>query len=343
VAVEKPLVQAARGKKPARKPVWFMRQAGRYLPEYREVRAKTDFVSLCKTPELASEVTLQPLRRYDLDAAIIFSDILIPCIGMGQTLTFDKGEGPRLNEPVRSRAVLQKLKRPHAEKDLGYVGDAIGLTKAAMRPDQTMIGFAGAPFTVATYMIEGEGSKNFTEVKKLLFCEPAVFTGLIDHIADVTIDYLRMQVKAGADYLMLFDTWAGSLTGADYRAFVLPATKRVLAALRGDGVPVAYFPGQGCDRMFELQGLEVDVISVDWRTRLSNAAKILKGVGLDVTLQGNLDPQQLIGPEEVIREKTREIVKEASGLRGHIFNVGHGLLPHTPPEALTWVIDELRA
>ncbi|MCX6125565.1 MAG: hypothetical protein NTV34_12595 [Proteobacteria bacterium] len=176
----KPLMQAATGIQPTRYPVWFMRQAGRYLPEYREVRAGHDFVTMCKRPELAAEVTWQPLRRYDLDAAIIFSDILIPCTGMGQELTFDKGHGPQLAAPVRSLADVNRLRRADAQKDLGFVGDAISLTKTKMRPEQTMIGFAGAPFTVASYMIEGQGSKEFTEVKKLIFTAPGVMSALLE-------------------------------------------------------------------------------------------------------------------------------------------------------------------
>lgn len=340
----KPLVEAALGRTPARIPAWFMRQAGRYLPEYREVRAKVDFVELCQSPKLAAEVTLQPLRRYDVDAAIIFSDILIPAVGMGQALTFDKGEGPELSNAVRSAADLKRLKRPNAERDLGYVGEAIAETKKGLRPEQTMIGFAGAPFTVASYMIEGSSSKNFTEVKKLMLRDPATFRGLLDLLGEVTTDYLAMQVKSGADALMLFDTWAGQLCGPDYREHVFPVTKRVLAAARKLGVPVTYFPGQGSDKMHELASLEVDVISVDWRTRIALAARILRGVGLDVTLQGNLDPQHLLGTESSVRERTRAILQEVkeAGIRGHIFNVGHGLLPHTPPESLNWVLDELR-
>ncbi len=341
---KKPLVEAAFGRDPGRYPVWFMRQAGRYLPEYREVRATVDFTGLCQTPKLAAEVTLQPLRRYDLDAAIIFSDILIPAVGMGQTLTFDKGEGPVLSQPVRSAADLKRLRRADAAKDLGFVGDAIALTKASMKPEQAMIGFCGAPFTVASYMIEGGGSKTFTEVKRLLFTETATFKGLLDLIADVSVDYLKMQVASGADALMMFDTWAGQLTGPDYREHVFPVTSRVLSAARATGAPVTYFPGQGADRLFELSGLGVDVISIDWRTRIAQAQKILRGVGLDVTLQGNLDPQVLIAPEADVRRRVRDILAEvqSAGVRRHIFNVGHGLLPHTPPAALTWVIDELR-
>jgi uroporphyrinogen decarboxylase len=339
----KALVEAALGRRPARQPVWFMRQAGRYLAEYRDVRAKVGFTELCQTPKLAAEVTLQPLRRYDLDAAIIFSDILIPAVAMGQELTFDKGEGPQLSNAVRSMEHLRRLRRPVAERDLGYVGEAIAQTKAHMRADQTMIGFAGAPFTVASYMIEGAGSKTFTEVKRLLFTDRATFDGLIKLLGDVTIDYLKMQVKAGADVVMLFDTWAANLTSFDYTEAVWPTTRRVLAEMKRAGIPVIYFPGQGSDRMADLAGAELDVISVDWRTPLSRAAAVLKAQGLDVTLQGNLDPQVLVAPEAVVRQRARAVLEEGrKHARAHIFNVGHGLLPHTPPEALTWVIDEIR-
>ncbi len=343
--VNKPLIQAALGQKPDRYPVWFMRQAGRYLPEYREVRAKVDFTTLCQTPSLAAEVTWQPLRRYDVDASIIFSDILIPCVGMGQKLTFDKGEGPVLSNPIRSDADLLRLKRADAVKDLGYVGEAIALTKTKLTPTQTMIGFAGAPFTVASYMIEGGSSKNFTEVKRLMFQSPHTFKSLLNLISEVTIDYLKMQHASGADVLMLFDTWAGQVTPEDYRSFILPAVQQITSALKADGVPMIYFPGQGSDRLPELTGLGVDVISIDWRTRLRHAQKLLQEANLNVTLQGNLDPQKLICSEEAVRQETRRIMTEAkdAGLRGHIFNLGHRLLPHTPPESLTWVINELRS
>lgn len=339
----KPLIEAALGRRPSRQPVWFMRQAGRYLAEYREVRSRVGFTELCQTPKLAAEVTLQPLRRYDLDAAIIFSDILIPAVAMGQDLTFDKGEGPQLSNAVRSKESLRRLHRPQAERDLAYVGEAIAQTKVHLRADQTMIGFAGAPFTVASYMIEGASSKNFTEVKRLLFTERATFDGLISLLGDVTIDYLKMQIKAGADIVMLFDTWAANLTSADYIETVWPTTRRVLAEIKRSGTPVIYFPGQGSDRMADLSGAELDVISVDWRTPLARAANVLKAQGLEVTLQGNLDPQILMASESIVRRRTRAVLDEGrKHARAHIFNVGHGLLPHTPPEALTWVIDEIR-
>ncbi|MCX6116423.1 MAG: uroporphyrinogen decarboxylase [Proteobacteria bacterium] len=340
----KPLIDAAIGLKPSRYPVWFMRQAGRYLPEYRAVRADHDFVAMCKSPELSAEVTLQPLRRFDLDAAIIFSDILIPCIGMGQTLTFDKGHGPELNSPIRTLKNVSDLIIPNAEKDLGFVGDAIALTKSKLRKDQTMIGFAGAPFTVASYMIEGKGSKDFTEVKKLIFRDPAIFTNLLEKLAETTILYLKMQINAGADIVMLFDTWAGQLTPDIYRTMVFPVTNRILSAIKQEmKIPVIYYPGQGSDKMYELSNCSADVISVDWRTRLGQAGKILREVGLNVTLQGNLDPQALLAPEHVLRKYVNDLKLEAiNASRNHIFNVGHGLLPHIPPESISTVIDELR-
>jgi uroporphyrinogen decarboxylase len=339
-----PLIQASRGQAPSRWPVWFMRQAGRYLPEYREIRAGVDFVTMCKRADLAAEVTWQPLRRYDLDAAIIFSDILMPPMAMGQTLTFDKGHGPRLDKPVRSMADVKSLKMADAQKDLGFVGEAIALTKTKLKPEQTMIGFAGAPFTVASYMIEGQGSKEFTEVKKLIFREPDVMKALLEKLATVTTDYLKMQIKAGADTVMLFDTWAGQVSPSVYRHMIFPMTNKIIADVKdATGVPVIYFPGQGSDRLYELTGCHADVISIDWRTRLSNAGKILRGLGLNVTLQGNLDPQALLAPESEIRSMVLAMKTEASAsARSHIFNVGHGLLPHTPPESLSIVIDELR-
>lgn len=340
---KKTLVEAAMGRATQGVPVWFLRQAGRYLPEYMEVRRKVEFVELCRTPSLAAEVTLQPLRRYDVDAAIIFSDILIPCTAMGQTLSFDRGHGPELSHVVRSAADLKNLHRADAERDLGYVGQAIVETKKGLRPDQTMIGFAGAPFTVASYMIEGGGSKTFTEVKKLRFAEPETFRGLLDLLVEVTVDYLLMQVKAGADCLMLFDTWANQLTSIDYRDFIFPAVNRVIEAVkaRWDG-PIIYYPGQSLELLFELNGFRGDVLAIDWRSRLPRAIALIDNLGLGVSVQGNLDPQSLLAPEPVLRQQVRAILEAGQAARGHIFNVGHGLQPHTPPAAVNIVIDEVR-
>lgn len=337
---------------PAGYPVWFMRQAGRYLPEYMAVRSRMEFVDLCRSPRDAAEVTLQPLRRFDLDAAIIFSDILVPCMALGQNLTFGKGHGPQLSPPVQSRQAFRALKRPDVTTTLGYVGDALALTKSQIPRGKALIGFAGAPFTVATYMIEGGSSKEFTATKSMLFRDPDLFADLMKLLRDVTVDYLLMQVRAGADALMLFDTWAGNLTPTDYASHVWPVTADLMRTVReASGVPVIYFSGQGSDRILELESgpkKPFDVLSVDWRVRMSHAARLVKEAGLEVSLQGNLDPQVLTGPETLVRERVRQILNEvhaarAAGLiRGHIFNVGHGLLPHTPPDALNWVIDEIR-
>lgn len=344
-SVPKTLVEVALGRPSKRQPVWFLRQAGRYLPEYMAVRSKVDFVTLCRNPELASEVTLQPLRRFDVDAAIIFSDILIPCTAMGQTLTFDKGHGPQLSHVVVDAAALKALRVPNAERDLGYVGDAIAKTVAHMRPDQTMIGFAGAPLTVATYMIEGSGSKDFTAMKRLRYTAPQVFRGLLEALTETTVDYLSMQVKAGAQALMLFDTWATSLIPEDFADFEVPQVERIRRELKRlhPEIPVIYFPGQGLHLYLELIGQSCDVIAVDWRVRLEAAIDLLSDLELDVSVQGNLDPQTLIAPKEVIQERVARIVGQGKKARGHIFNLGHGLLPHTPPEALTWVIEKIRS
>jgi len=340
---KKTLVEAAFGRKTERTPIWFLRQAGRYLPEYRAIRKDIDFVSLCRNPALAAEVTLQPLRRYDVDAAIIFSDILIPCTAMGQTLTFDAGHGPVLDHPIRSAADLFKLRHPNVEKELGYVGEAITLTKKSLRPDQTMIGFAGAPFTVASYMIEGSGSKTFTEVKKLRYTQPQVFEELMELIAAVTIEYLLMQVKAGADCLMLFDTWANQMTAEDYRDLVFPHMNKVIETVKAkwDG-PVIYYPGQTIEWLFELNGFLGDVVAIDWRSRLPRSIAVIENLGLNVSVQGNLDPQCFLAPETLLRRNVKAILEAGQKARGHIFNVGHGLLPHTPPEALLIAIDEVR-
>lgn len=341
--MQKPLIAAARGHQPQRRPVWFLRQAGRYLPEYLEVRKRVEFTELCRTPKLAAEVTLQPLKRYDLDASIIFSDILVPCMPMGQELTFGKGHGPQLAPPIRSKEDLKRLRHPDVEGELGYVGEAIELVAQSLQPHQTMIGFAGAPFTVASYMIEGAGSKTFTEVKRLRYTHPEVFQGVLDLLSEVTVDYLLMQVKAGAEVLMLFDTWANQMPAVDYRDFLFPAVQKVIRAVKDRAdVPVIYYPGQGTDLYFELTDYAGDVIAVDWRTRLPRAIKLLKQVGLNVSVQGNLDPQVLMADETTVRRATREVLEGAKESRAHIFNVGHGLMPHLNPEAIHWAIDEVR-
>jgi len=342
--MEKSLLQAAQCLPSSRHPIWFLRQAGRYLPEYRELRAKYEFLDLCKNPKLAAEVTLQPLKRFDLDGAIIFSDILIPAVALGQTLTFAKDHGPLLSNPVRDAASLANLNFKNCASNWNFVGEAISLVKNQLAPHQTMIGFAGAPFTLASYMIEGQGGTNFVETKRLAFCQRDLFKTFLMHLAEVSISYLQMQIDAGAEVIMLFDTWAQQFTRKDFNELAREATERIIAKI-SERVPVIYYPGQGSDRLHDLANTKVSVVAVDWRTTLTHAHKVLAGdLGLKVCLQGNLDPLLLMGDESFVRERVRGILDEVkdSKIPGHIFNVGHGLLPHTSIDALHWVIDEVR-
>ncbi len=342
--IEKSLLLAAQGRPTQRCPIWFLRQAGRYLPEYRALRAQHEFLDLCMNPKLASEVTLQPLKRFDLDGAIIFSDILIPAVALGQKLTFAKDHGPQLSNPVRDIHSFSQLRFNDCEKNWGFVGEAIAMTKAQLAPHQTMIGFAGAPFTVATYMIEGHGSSNQLETKRLAFCQRALFKEFIEQLADATIRYLQMQIRAGAEVLMLFDTWAQQFARVDFDELVKDATSSILSTISKQ-VPIIYYPGQGSDRIHGLSEMRPSVLAVDWRTSLSQAQQILQNQELSLCLQGNLDPLVLIGDEHFIRKRVRMILQEARDLKlaGYIFNVGHGLLPMTPIESVQWAIDEVRS
>lgn len=344
VRSQKHLLNTSRGEKPSRYPIWFLRQAGRYLPEYRKIRSQMSFLELCQNPQKAAEVTLQPLKRFDLDGAIIFSDILIIPAYMGQQLSFDAGHGPKLQPCVRTSKDLTKLKIPNIDQEISFLGEAIALSKSQLAAHQTMIGFAGAPFTVASYMIEGSGSKNFSEVKKLLYQDPDTFVSLLEMLAEASSQYLKMQIKAGAEVIMLFDTWAGNLTSADYREYVLPSLKSLLESLQDTGTPVIYYSGQGGENLAQLQGAKLDVLAVDWRVPLSRAAKILHECNNMKVIQGNLDPMIVSwGDESLVRAKVREVLDEAKkgGFPGHIFNVGHGVLPSTSCDALNWVIDEV--
>jgi uroporphyrinogen decarboxylase len=341
---EKALLKAAQCLPSSRHPIWFLRQAGRYLPEYRDLRAQYEFLDLCKNPKLASEITLQPLKRFDVDAAIIFSDILIPAVALGQNLTFAKDHGPILSNTVRDESSLKNLRFKTCINDWNFVGEAISLVKSKLEPHQTMIGFAGAPFTLASYMIEGQGGTGFVETKRLAFCNPAFFKKFLMQLAEVTISYLQMQIQAGAEIIMLFDTWVQQVSRGDYLDLVKEATECIIAKISQE-VPVIYYPGQGSDRLNDLANTQASVISVDWRTTLSQAQRILGESGLTPCLQGNLDPLVLIGKESFVRERVRGILNEIKQckLPGHIFNVGHGLLPLTPIDSLNWVIDEIRS
>ena len=343
--MEQALLNVARRKKSLRYPLWFLRQAGRYLPEYQKIRGDHDFLSLCRNPELAAEITLQPLLRYDLDAAIIFSDILVIPFALGQQLSFVKNHGPHLSPPLLSTRDIQGLAWDKALGELTFVAEAIALVAGRIKPHQCLIGFAGAPFTVATYMIEGGSSKSYAETKRLLFNSKTAFGELIERLASLTYAYLEMQIAAGAQTVMVFDSWAGQLSSTDYRETILPHTKNLLEQLSSK-VPVIYFPGQGSERLYDLASLSSDiVVAVDWRVPLHRAQKILSQDDKTTrVLQGNLEPTVLVGSEQLVRSRVRQVLQEAwQACRGqHIFNVGHGLIPEVNPEALQWVIAEVR-
>lgn len=342
--MQKPLVQAAKGIKTDRIPAWFLRQAGRYLPEYRKIRSKFEFLEVCKNPALAAEVTLQPLRRYDLDAAIIFSDILVMPEAMGQRLSFDKGHGPVLSGPIRNARDLNRLSQKDLEDKLSYVGEAIKRTKKQLKDGQAMIGFAGAPITVASYMIEGGASKSHHNVKAMAWNEPETLGALQNILAEATINYCNMQVDAGADVIMLFDTWAGLFGAADYQNLVWPYIKKIAAGIKANSsTPVIYYPGQSAATLQSLEPIDqIDVLAIDWRHDLKNSISLLSKNGWNVTVQGNLDPTTLLGSKQMIQARTKQIVEAGQSARAHIFNVGHGLIPQVPPKSLEWVIEQLR-
>jgi len=322
-----------------RPPVWFMRQAGRYLPEYREIRANREFLEVCKTPELACEVTLQPIERFGFDASIIFSDILTVPEAMGQTLTFGAGMGPNLDPPVRTAADVARLAVFDPTDKTRYVQDAVALTVKSLPDDVPLIGFCGAPFTVACYMVEGKGSKHFLEIKQMMYGAPDIFTELLDKLVENSIAYLRMQVAAGCRVLQIFDTWAGELSPSDLRRFAVEPARRIIEGVRDLGVPVIYF-ARGCaDALDIVRHAGADAYGLDWRARIGKAWEAL---GSDVAVQGNLDPASLFAPPDVVREKTRDVIEDAGGKPGYIFNLGHGILPKTPLESVDAVLEVVR-
>jgi uroporphyrinogen decarboxylase len=329
------LIRAARGQTVERAPVWMMRQAGRYLPEYRAVRADTDFLTLCKTPDLAVEVSLQPLRILDVDAVIMFSDILIPVEAMGQEVRLTEQKGPELPYPIRTRGQVDRLIVPDPTDKTPFVFEIIRMLKREIDGRVPLIGFAGAPWTLAAYMIEGGGSKNYAEVKRMMYAEPATLHALLDKISDAIIPYLNAQIEAGAQVVQLFDSWAGELGPADYETFALPYERKILEGLNRDAAPAILFIN-GCGTLLEKMATSgADVLSIDWRVGLRDARK---RIGERLTLQGNLDPCVLLSTPDVIREKTSRLIEEGGGRR-HILNLGHGILPMTPVENARAFID----
>lgn len=316
-------------------PVWFMRQAGRYMIEYRRLREKYSILELCKTPELAAQVTMQPIDRFALDAAIIFADILLPLEPMGLSLEFAEGEGPIIHNPVRDRAAVERLKML-GDSDLQYVMDAISLTRKMLAGRVPLIGFAGAPFTLASYAIEGGSSRNYIHTKQMMYAEPEIWHRLMDTFARAITGYLRRQIRAGAQAVQLFDSWVGCLSAGDYAEYVMPHVQLIFDGLKHEGVPLIHF-GTGTTAILKsMRQAGGDVIGIDWRIPLDEAWAM---VGYDRAVQGNLDPVTLFGPMHEIERRVTDILRRAGGRPGHIFNLGHGILPNTPVEHVAATID----
>ncbi len=318
-------------------PVWLMRQAGRYMKEYMAIREQHTFLEMCKTPELACEVTLQPIKAFDLDAAIIFADILLPLEGMGIKLEFAKNEGPLIRNPVRNRKDIDAVRIIKPEEDVPYLLKAIRMVKSELNGRVPLIGFSGAPFTLASYIIEGEGSRNYIHTKSLMYGDAGAWKALMEKISDVITVYLKAQINAGAQAVQLFDSWVGCLGPDDYREFALPYTKKVIDSIKNT-VPVINFGTNTGTYLGLVKKTGGDVIGVDWRVRLDDAWKT---IGYDKAIQGNLDPVLLFAPRDVIRRRVKEILDMAEGRPGHIFNLGHGIIVGTPVDNVRAVIDSV--
>ena len=332
---DSPFLKACRLEPVPYTPIWLMRQAGRYMREYRDVRAKTTFLELCKTPSLAAEVTVTAAERLGVDAAIIFADILLILEPMGIDLEFAHGEGPVIHNPVRRAVDVDRLKEVENVEALDYVFEAIRLTRHELKPQIPLIGFSGAPFTLASYMTEGGGSKNYVHTKSLMYSDPGAWHAMLSIIARGLTRYLNAQIEAGAQAVQLFDSWVGCLSPDDYREFVLPHTRAVIEGIR-PGVPVIHF-GTGTAALLELMSeAGGDVIGLDWRVRLNEAWKRIDG---NKAIMGNLDPVLLFSSRDVLRSRARQILDNAAGRPGHIFNLGHGILPETPVDNVIALVD----
>jgi uroporphyrinogen decarboxylase len=329
---DSPFLAACRGEPHDVMPVWFMRQAGRALPEYRAIRAEHAFEDVIHTPDLATEVTLQPIRRYGSDAAILFSDIVTPVQSLGIGLQIRKGVGPVVDQPFRTPADLDRLRPLEPDLDIPFVLDTVRQLVAELKVP--LIGFAGAPFTVASYLIEGGPSKSYARTKALMFSDEVTWHRLMEMLADITIASLRAQVAAGASAIQLFDSWAGALTPADYRTYVLPHSRRIMDAIAG--VPRIHFGVATGELLGAMAEAGADVVGVDWRVPLDDGRRrIPAGVGT----QGNLDPAVCLGPWELVEQRVRDVLARSGGRPDHVFNLGHGVLPATDPDVLARVVE----
>lgn len=319
-----------------RTPVWFMRQAGRYMPEYRKIREKYTLLEICHQPELAAEVTLQPVHALGVDAAILFADILLPVIPLGLGLEFVKGEGPAIANPVRTLGDVRAMRPVNTEADLGYVLDAIRLLRRALDGSVPLIGFCGAPFTLASYIIEGGPSREFLTTKNMMYNAPEVFHALMQRLSSVLAEYITAQIHAGAQAVQVFDSWVGTLSPQDYEHYALPYSQQVLSVAQAKGVPVIHFGTNTSTLLPQMKRAGGDVIGLDWRIPLEDGWKLL---GDNVAVQGNLDPAVLFAPLAQIKDRVHDILHSANGRPGHIFNLGHGILQNTPVENVRAVVE----
>ena len=324
------VVRAARLEPVERTPVWFMRQAGRSLPGYREIRKRHSLFEVCRQPELCAEVTLEPVRAHGVDAAVMFADIMLPVLGMGVDVELVENVGPVIEKPIRTGADVDALRVPDPEEAVPFILDAVRLVRAELEPERALVGFCGGPFTVAGYLVEGRPTREFKETKRLMYGAPEVWHALMEKLTEMSIRYLRAKVEAGADVVQLFDSWIGALSLGDYVEFVSPYSHRILSAI---SAPTIHF-GTGTQHLLgAMTYIDGDVIGIDWRSHVNDVLELGRGV------QGNLDPALLLGPFDRVEEQTQEILTLAGGRPGHIFNLGHGVLPETDPAHLRELVE----
>jgi uroporphyrinogen decarboxylase len=329
-------LKACKGEKTDYTPIWIMRQAGRYLPEYHTVRSTCTFLELCKTPEKAAEVTIQPIDILGVDAAILFSDILVPLEKMGAHLEFQEKKGPVFTSPIRDKNAVDRLIIPDPEDDLGYVMDTIRILTKELKDRVPLIGFSGAPFTLSTYLIEGGSSKNFINTKRMIYEAPELYGALMDKITDCTIEYLKGQAAAGVQALQIFDSWAGALAPCDFAVAGIPYVQRIIKELKKvTDIPIIYFANNGATLLDQSLTSGADVLGLDWRVNLDDAVARVDG---KVSLQGNMDPLALFLPEDRLAARVENVLEQAKDARGHIFNLGHGIVPEADPEKAKLVV-----
>lgn len=332
-------LRALRGEEVDTRPIWLMRQAGRYLPGYRKLRAQHPILELARTPSLAAEITLEPVRRFDVDAGVVYADITLPFTGLGIDFTIDPGVGPVIPHPLRSRGDVEALRTLDAARDVGFVGEAIRAFLAA-GTDRPIIGFAGGPFTLASYLIEGGASRDYAETKRMIFAEPSAFRGLIDRLTEATIAYLKMQADAGAGALQIFDTWVGAVGDRTFGEILAPSLRTIFESLGPTRRPTIYFSTGSSHLLEAIAELGSNAIGVDWREPLG---RVRSRVGPGVTLQGNLDPGALLGDAATLRREARSVLREIPDGRSHVFNLGHGVFPSTDPERVRELVDLVHA